>query len=188
MTILLVVMRVFPFSVGVIRNDGVNRNDDIFINNGIDYSFKSITKSTIDKKHALQVSFQNLSGKEVELYWASKDGPSFRGSLSNEHVIVMMRTFLGHRFYFTPKGSNGTRDKILHEISIMEHTGFVTLFDADTMKKREHELRRYYGSMGRRWMNRYYFKEFADIFEASYTPKMVLKHLGSDKHYTEYKL
>ena len=109
---------------------------------------------------ALTVIFENNSGEPVELYWDDgKDGVLQRALEHRKDASV--NTFAGHTFYFTPKGSSGSKANVLHQVTIEEHTGLVMLFDTTTMKEqtktqeREAWMKAYFEKTGRPWMNYY---------------------------------
>eukprot|EP00486_Rosalina_sp_Unknown_P012887 CAMPEP_0201582540 /NCGR_PEP_ID=MMETSP0190_2-20130828/86793_1 /ASSEMBLY_ACC=CAM_ASM_000263 /TAXON_ID=37353 /ORGANISM="Rosalina sp." /LENGTH=323 /DNA_ID=CAMNT_0048022667 /DNA_START=82 /DNA_END=1050 /DNA_ORIENTATION=- len=119
---------------------------------------------TEEPKHpnGLEVIFENQSGKSVELYWDDSKEGVLQGELDHTNQITI-NTFLGHRFYYTPANSSGSKENLLYEITMMEHTGLVTLYNEKIMSERGAEFERkkglwmkeYYDKTGRRWQNYY---------------------------------
>lgn len=110
--------------------------------------------------NALDVIFENQSGKPVDLYWDDSKEGVLQGFLAHTNQITI-NTFLGHRFYYAPANTTNTKEQKLYEVIMEEHTGLVTLYDPDTMAERGKDFERkksvwmkeYYERTGRRWHN-----------------------------------
>lgn len=121
-----------------------------------------VKKEKTKHPNSLEVIFENQSGNTVEVYWDdSKDGV-LQGTLDHTNQITI-NTFLGHRFYYTPKNSSGSKDNVLYTVTMEEHTGLITLYNEKIMAERGEEFERkrgiwmkeYYEKSGRRWQNYY---------------------------------
>ena len=112
--------------------------------------------------NALEVIFENQSGSPVELYWDDSKSGVLQASIDHTHQTTI-NTFLGHRFYYTPVGKNGSKDTSLYTVTMAAHTGLITLYDAKTMEDRGVEfekeqskwMKEYFDRTGRRWQNFY---------------------------------
>eukprot|EP01083_Nonionella_stella_P110247 322429_1 len=112
--------------------------------------------------NALSVIFENQSGQKVELYWDDSKSGVLQHTLGHSDQTTI-NTFLGHRFYYAPIDSNGSKAQALYTVTMEPHTGVVTLYDAKTMKERGAEfdrkknlwMKEYYERTDRRWQNYY---------------------------------
>ncbi len=112
--------------------------------------------------NALEVIFENQSGKKVSLYWDDSINGVLQSELSHTSQITI-NTFLGHRFYFTPQDSNGSTSDQLYAVTMEQHTGLVTLYNEEIMKERGAEfeaqknlfMKEYFEKNGRKWKNYY---------------------------------
>ena len=114
--------------------------ETVSIEVGTDGTQKTDTNS-LKHPNALEVIFENQSGRKVELYWDDNINGILQSKLDNTAQITI-NTFIGHRFYFTPKNSNGSKENILYQITMEKHLGIVTLYDPKTMKDRNQEFER----------------------------------------------
>eukprot|EP01084_Bolivina_argentea_P273187 465286_1 len=130
--------------------------------------------------NALEVIFENQSGKKVELYWDDNINGVKQADLTHTAQITI-NTFIGHRFYFTPEGSEGSKDTVLYSTVMEQAVGLITLYNERIMRERGQEfertksqfMRSYFSKTGRRWQN-YYPRDPITHFMYNFT------HIGQE--------
>ena len=119
-------------------------------------------QQSVKNPNSLEVIFENQSGRKVELYWDDNVKGVLQSELSHTSQITI-NTFIGHKFYFTPENSGGSKENILYQVIMERHTGIVTLYNERIMKERGQEferkknqfMREYFVNTGRKWKNYY---------------------------------
>lgn len=132
-------------------------------------------KEKLKHPNALEVIFENQSGRKVELYWDDNVNGVLQSELSHTSQITI-NTFIGHKFYFTRYGSGGKKENILYQVIMEQHTGLITLYNERIMKERGQEferkknqfMRQYFQNTGRKWKN-YYPREPITHFMYNFT-------------------
>ena len=137
-------------------------DDTISLEIGSDGEQREADTQQLKHPNALEVVFENQSGRKVELYWDDNLNGVLQSELSHTSQITI-NTFIGHKFYFTPYGSGGNKRNKLYEVIMERHTGLVTLYNERIMRERGQEFEReknefmrdYYSKTGRKWKNYY---------------------------------
>ena len=119
-------------------------------------------KASLKNPNSLEVIFENQSGRKVELYWDDNVNGVLQTELSHTSQITI-NTFIGHKFYFTPAKSGGSKENVLYQVIMEKHIGLITLYNQRVMKERGQEFEReknqfmrdYFANTGRKWKNYY---------------------------------
>lgn len=87
------------------------------------------------KREILKVSFENDSGKPVELWSDTQENVFFKGVLQDKEKITI-DTYVGDRVYFTPINSGGSHEKQFYSTYIKKRdvSRGITLKDKTKMK------------------------------------------------------
>ena len=141
----------------------------------VEIDSKGQQKESLKNPNSLEVIFENQSGRKVELYWDDNVNGVLQSELSHTSQITI-NTFIGHKFYFTPANSNGSKENVLYQVIMEKYTGLVTLYNERIMAERgqkfEQEknqfMREYFANTGRKWKN-YYPREPITHFMYNFT-------------------
>eukprot|EP01084_Bolivina_argentea_P278204 475160_1 len=87
-----------------------------------------------DDPNVITVVFENQSGSSVELYSDTATAVYFKGALENGESVTI-DTFIGERFYFTPRGSGGSHERWLYQKIMKKSTKSVILYPKAKMNE-----------------------------------------------------
>ena len=95
---------------------------------GVDGEVRRSTRPKVDCGK-VDVRFDNRRNDAVEFYWVHPNGKdvSLQGTLQPGDS-QNISSYIGHRFYLTPIGSKGSRDRVLHEVVMEKWNGSTLVF------------------------------------------------------------
>jgi len=106
---------------------------------------------------AMHATFWNYDKMEVSLWWDDHKEGIHQGDIPSERKIDI-NTFIGHKFFFTPKTN---RKKRLHNVIMQKYEPHYYLYsekrrkelNAEKQKERQQFLQSYYKENGRPWVH-----------------------------------